>query len=269
MNIEELEIKKRQTLSEIKEKELGNYTSAELQVLEDQLLLIEDDINKFARISIECGVGKRFINANLLDFKNVFTDAYLFDNNSLSENITFGKKEDAEIVKKKVDFCGVLSKYSDDFIRHLSVGTSFIFVGPHGSGKTHAAHAVAFACAEKYLSVRKDLLDFYVIRMSDMMAMFSRRNEMGDQTVDKIRKKQLLIVDEVGSEKHSDSGWTIEQFVGRVLRYRYDNCLPTIITSNANAVDFMRAYGSRAETILLGNSFHTILLYTKKDMRKG
>jgi DNA replication protein DnaC len=271
MNIDELEVRRIELRDEIKQKEDSDASSAELQELEDKLLVVEDHIARFTRMAIECGIGKRFMNATIEDFKSSPVTAYIFENASLDANNKVKDaeaKDDSGIEKKKIDFHSVMTKYAEDFIRHLSQGTSFILVGPHGSGKTHAAHALAFACANKYLTARRDLLDFYVVRMSDLMAMFTKRNELGDETVHNLRKRQLLIVDEVGSEKHSDSGWTIEQFVGRVLRYRYDNCLPTIITSNASATEFVKTYGSRAETVLLGKSFRTILLFTEKDIRK-
>ncbi len=101
-----------------------------------------------------------------------------------------------------------------------------LFSGPHGCGKTHLAAAIAN---------QRDGLGFspFFISTPDLMD-FIRETFNPDSPVsyserfDEIRTTSLLILDDLGAL--SKSAWVREKLY-QILNYRYDDELPTVMTT--------------------------------------
>lgn len=101
--------------------------------------------------------------------------------------------------------------------------------GTYGCGKTHLAAAVGNARLEKGDSVlfitTPDLLDH-------LRSAYGPSSELGyDETFDRVRSAQILILDDLGVE--NPSPWAQEKLF-QLLNHRYSHRLPTVITTNSD-----------------------------------
>ncbi|MEI8306015.1 MAG: ATP-binding protein [Chloroflexales bacterium] len=102
-----------------------------------------------------------------------------------------------------------------------------LLFGPCGAGKTHLAAAAANQVLDRgepvLFTVVPDLLDH-------LRATFGPTSEVGyDERFEQVRSVGLLVLDDLGTE--SATGWAREKLY-QLLNHRYNQELPTIITSN-------------------------------------
>lgn len=71
-----------------------------------------------------------------------------------------------------------------------------------------------------------------------------RRDRDAEDPVDEAIKARALVIDDVGTEHASDSGWATGQ-IARVIESRYADGAPTLITTNLDRADFKGRYGER------------------------
>jgi DNA replication protein DnaC len=102
-----------------------------------------------------------------------------------------------------------------------------LFMGKVGCGKTHLAAAIANRALERdcvvLFSTVIDLLDHLRI------AFMPSSTEVYDQVFNKMREAELLVLDDYGA--HKSNPWAHEKLF-QLLNYRYNYCMPTIITAN-------------------------------------
>jgi DNA replication protein DnaC len=101
--------------------------------------------------------------------------------------------------------------------------------GNYGTGKTHLAAAVGNARLAKgdmvLFMTTPDLLDY-------LRSTFASSADAGyDETFERIRDTQLLILDDLGVENPSQ--WAQEKLF-QLLNYRYSHRKPTVITTNVD-----------------------------------
>lgn len=134
-----------------------------------------------------------------------------------------------------------------------------IITGPNGSGKTHLASAIANRSIENGMVVffthAPDLLDH--LRSSFGPTSAVTYTDLFEQ----VRQVPMLILDGVGSQ--STTSWA-EEKLRQIINSRYNEELPTIITTSANFDDLdpyiaTRTSDERVSTIIsLGNSTPTL-----------
>ena len=147
-----------------------------------------------------------------------------------------------------------------------------IITGPNGSGKTHLASAIANQSIENGMVVffthAPDLLDH--LRSSFGPTSAVTYTDLFEQ----VRQVPMLILDGVGSQ--STTSWA-EEKLRQIINSRYNEELPTIITTSANFDDLdpyiaTRTSDERVSTIIsLGNSTPTLehgIDLVPKDMLK-
>jgi DNA replication protein DnaC len=106
---------------------------------------------------------------------------------------------------------------------------SLIITGDYGTGKTHAAHAIARIARYKGKVAR-------VVPLADLLQ--AVKDTFGDNSPDNITESEilsrcatldLLILDDVGKERLTD--WA-EEWLWRLVNTRYNNELPIALTTN-------------------------------------
>jgi len=130
----------------------------------------------------------------------------------------------------------VAKTYAECFAQHKEDGTGLYIEGTNGTGKTHLAAAIAmYLMTEKRVPVicktAGDLL-------MDIKSAFDRAEVSEKQILDVYKQVDLLIVDDLGKEQCTD--WSISTLYS-ILNDRYEGMRPTIITTNYNSDDIVRA----------------------------
>jgi DNA replication protein DnaC len=103
----------------------------------------------------------------------------------------------------------------------------FILFGSYGTGKTHLAAAIANAVLRRdqrvIFAIVPDLLDH-------LRATFGPDSPVAyDHRFDLIREVSLLVLDDLGTE--NTTPWAREKLY-QLINHRYNQALPTVITSN-------------------------------------
>ena len=101
-----------------------------------------------------------------------------------------------------------------------------VFLGPHGSGKTHLAAAIGNRCIERghvvFFSHVPDLLDH-------LRAAFGPTSDVAySELFDQVRSAPLLILDGLGA--HSTTPWA-EEKLRQIINDRYNAESPTVVTT--------------------------------------
>jgi DNA replication protein DnaC len=120
-----------------------------------------------------------------------------------------------------------------------------LLTGPHGSGKTHLAVAIAGEALRRnqtvFFAFVPDLLDH-------LRATFSPNSPIAyDELFEQIKTVPVLILDDLGSE--SSTAWAEEKLY-QILVYRHETLLPTILTASFSVKD-LQADQSRIASRLM------------------
>lgn len=79
--------------------------------------------------------------------------------------------------------------------------------------------------------------------------------------LEKIKKLDVLVIDDIGSEKVSE--WSRDEVLGTILQYRMDNKLFTCFTSNYNLDELLKHYNKDREIIKANRIVDRIKYLTK------
>lgn len=131
--------------------------------------------------------------------------------------------------------------------------------GNYGCGKTHLTASIIHRLAEQGIGgvflVVPELLR--AIRKG-----YSSPNEDADKLVRLAEEAPLLVLDDLGAEKPSD--WVREQLYV-IINRRYENMLPTIVTTNCSTQELVDRVGQRTVSRLI--EMTTPYKITAKDYR--
>lgn len=130
----------------------------------------------------------------------------------------------------------VAKDYADNFAMFMQDGIGLYIEGTNGTGKTHLAAAIAMQLMTKQhipciCKTAGDLL-------LDIKSAFDREGLNEKQILQVYKDVSLLIVDDLGKEQCTD--WSISTLYS-ILNDRYEKMLPTIITTNYNSDELVRA----------------------------
>lgn len=129
---------------------------------------------------------------------------------------------------------------------------SLLLLGSTGVGKTHQAYGVL-----RYLSAADTHTAWMATSAADMYAALRPRHGVDSESeFRKYAHTQLLTLDDLGAAKPSE--WT-EEINFRLINHRYENRLPTIITSNVLPKQLTERVGERVASRLVGMSDRVVL----------
>lgn len=174
-----------------------------------------DEQQRLIKLLSGTGVGKRFSNRTFDSFEITHETAYAY-----------------QLCKS---FC---DNYRPDRL-------GLLLVGGYGCGKTHLAAAIINELMKKgicgVLATAPDL--FAAIRQT-FSANKDKQNidSATEKLFENVKASELLVLDDLGAEKAGE--WTREVLY-RLINARYENMLPTIITTNCSEKELEEKIGGR------------------------
>lgn len=135
----------------------------------------------------------------------------------------------------------VARRFVESWPEQRERGTSLIFTGSPGTGKTHLACAIGSALMEGHLaSVAFGTVLELLRSIKDTYRKDSARTET--EALRELLSYDLLIVDEIGAQLGTEHEKIL---LFELLNGRYSDCRPTILLSNLNAADLEGYLGQR------------------------
>jgi len=192
-----------------------------------------------------------------------------------------------------------MSRYSRDSLAKIEefaatghssgfAGRGLYFAGFPGDGKTTVACAllnearyrrkswVRFQTLPDLLAMRQEIIrldrradrgDEVAFEESDRLYRLIRRMD-GEQTGRGEPPFGVLVLDDVGKEHRTSSGWATEEF-DRIIRGRFNKGLPTILTTNLTLEDWEKEGYHPSTKSFLREAFAGAPLSTGHDFRAG
>lgn len=143
-----------------------------------------------------------------------------------------------------VDDALAQQKRRDAITPVISRGRSLLLLGPTGVGKTHQAYG-----ALRRLAVTGVSATWITTSSADLYAALRPRNGVDSETeFRRYAHARLLLVDDLGAAKSSE--WT-EEINFRLVNHRYENQLPTLMTSNVLPKQLADRLGDRVASRLI------------------
>ncbi|MGA5631406.1 ATP-binding protein, partial [Streptomyces lydicamycinicus] len=125
----------------------------------------------------------------------------------------------------------------------IAQGRSLLIVGTTGTGKTHQAYG-----AVRSLLLAGVRLRWKAITAADLYAeLRPRPGHDGERELMDLSRCPLLIIDDLGAAKGSE--WT-EEITMRLINRRYNEMLPTLVTTNLGMADLRAHIGDRVASRL-------------------
>lgn len=143
--------------------------------------------------------------------------------------------------KAKADCLRIAVEFSADFDRHLAQGSTMVFSGKPGTGKSHLATAICQSVmAANNTAMYINALD--AIRL--IRSTWRRDSELTESAaMDSLVSVDLLVIDEVGAQ-YGTEGEQIILF--DLINRRYEDQMPMILLTNQGKDGFKQYLGDRA-----------------------
>ena len=142
------------------------------------------------------------------------------------------REEEREDFYRRLERAGVKKRYEKaahelepENTQKVLEGKSLYICGEFGTGKTHLASAIA----RKLIWRRKRVRMLTGIDITMMLQATYGSSESEADVLARLAKVPILIIDDMGKEPPSD--WVLSRLFA-VINARYDEMLPTIITTN-------------------------------------
>lgn len=152
--------------------------------------------------------------------------------------------------------------YYDEWPERQEKGQGLYFWGGVGSGKTFTALAVANDLR------RNRYAEMMYFNFAEMMyrirQSFDGAKGFDPRTMENIKRCELLVIDDIGLEKATE--WITEQLY-LVVNHRYEQLLPTIITSNQSPEDLAKLHNEQIASRF--KEMSTVVKFTGKDRRES
>lgn len=137
-------------------------------------------------------------------------------------------------------------------IPRITRGASLLLLGPTGTGKTHTAYGVVRA-----LAVSGARCPWTFTTAADLYARLRPRHGVDSEAeFEQYARATFLVLDDLGAAKGTE--WN-EEINYRLINYRYEHELPTLITSNVAPAKLGEALGERVASRLVEMATRVVL----------
>jgi DNA replication protein DnaC len=162
-----------------------------------------------------------------------------------------------------------VGQYIENLEDNRQHGKGLTLLGPNGVGKTMLANIVIKAAQDleyrveaielaSYVNLHKEKFGFLKIFSSDRDDVIDTFLQIRTHIVYIQGHADLVLFDDVGREFPSESGWSQNEFFD-TLRFRWNRCLPSLLTSNLPLSDLEQRY-TEGLTSLLREATEIILV---------
>lgn len=142
----------------------------------------------------------------------------------------------------------------------ITTGRSLLLAGPVGSGKTYESYGAIRALAHSGVG-----FSWQFVTSADLYAKLRPRPRIdAEEEFGKYANCTVLILDDLGAAKATE--WT-EEVNYRLVNHRYENALPTLITSNVAPNKLVAELGDRVASRLVEMADRVVL--TTPDRRRA
>lgn len=131
---------------------------------------------------------------------------------------------------KQPDNMKLCREYVNKFDEVYSQGTTMLFYGPNGTGKSYAANSIANALIDKGIPVL--ITSFSIIAESLMAAPFEERATYYAD----LNKYPLIVIDDLGAERNTEF---VHEVIFRVFTDRENSKKPMICSTNLS-IEFFK-----------------------------
>lgn len=137
-------------------------------------------------------------------------------------------------------------------VPRIDQGGSLLLIGATGTGKTYTAYG-----AIRALTVSGATCAWTAVTAADLYARLRPRPRVDSEAeFDAVARTGLLVLDDLGAAKGSE--WN-EEVNYRLINYRYERELPTVVTSNVPPRDLAGALGERVASRLVEMATRVVL----------
>lgn len=128
----------------------------------------------------------------------------------------------------------IAKSYVDNWQENKDKGEGLYFEGTCGTGKTHLAVAIAMKLINQGVPVIcKTSIDL----LASIKQSYERDSTVNEEDViEAYNTVDLLVIDDLGKERATE--WSVP-ILYRIINDRYENMLPTVITTNYNTDDLI------------------------------
>lgn len=137
-------------------------------------------------------------------------------------------------------------------VPRIVTGPSLLLVGGTGSGKTHQAYG-----AIRAIGVTGAGCSWLVTTAADLYGALRPRPRVdSEDEFDRFARTGLLVLDDLGAAKGTE--WN-EEINYRLVNYRYEHRLPTLVTTNVPPKNLQAALGERVASRLVEMADRVVL----------